>query len=89
MRTLLNEVAEIENYLHHKNQPQDRLLFEAKLLLNETLRENTDAQQHTYSIIKQYGRQQLKAELKAVHQKLFSEPQHRSFAQMIKQLFRR
>lgn len=87
MRTLLNEVAEIEQYLLKAGSPEDTLLLEVKLLINPELQLKVTAQRQVYSLIKQYGRRQLKAELESVHQKLFSQPQHRSFAQKIRELF--
>ena len=83
----MNEVAEIEQYLLKAGSPEDTLLLEAKLLIDPELQLKVTAQRQVYSLVKQYGRRQMKAELDCVHQKLFSEPQHRSFAQKIRKLF--
>lgn len=88
MRTSLNELVTIENQLFKTALPGDQLLFEANLIINPGLKENLNAQQETYRLIKTYGRKQLKAELEAVHQDLFGKPVHRLFAQKIRNLFR-
>lgn len=87
MRTLLNEVAAIENYLLNKNVPDEQLLFEAKLIIDPQLQEKVTAQRQTYQLVKQYGRKQLKAELEAVYKKLNTEPAHQSFMKKINRIF--
>jgi hypothetical protein len=51
------------------------------------MRDKMHWQQKTYQIIRQYSRGQLKQEIEAVHQKLFTEPEHLNFRQRIKKLF--
>jgi DNA-binding transcriptional regulator YbjK len=87
MRTSLNEIAAIEQQLLHTTAPDEQLLFEAKLLLDEDLRQKTAAQRQAYQLIQQYGRQQLRAELENVYQILMHTPQHLSYAQRIKRIF--
>jgi hypothetical protein len=65
----------------------DALVFEARLLLDTELREKMQWQQEAYRLVKVYGRDQLKQEIEAVHQKLFTEPEHLSFSQKIRRLF--
>jgi hypothetical protein len=87
MTTSWNETRQIEAVLRGTAAPGDALLFEAKLMLDNELADKMLWQQKTYNVIKQYGRKQLKAEIDAVHQKLFTQPEHRSFSQKIRQLF--
>lgn len=88
MRTSLNEIKLADEYLHGQLPAGDALLFEANMLLNSTLRENVYLQKTTHALITQYSRKKLKIELDAVHQKLFNNPIHQSFAQRILNLFR-
>jgi hypothetical protein len=88
MRTLLNEVQQIENHLLLRHEPGDALVFEAKLLLDDELREKVYLQQKAYGFISFYGRKQLKQEIAAVHQKLFTQPEHQSFRERILRLFK-
>jgi len=85
----LNNIKAIDDYLLGNMAPGDKLLFEAKILLSGDLREDVQHQQNTYSIIRQYGRQSIKAEIKAVQQILTSAPQHQSFMQRIVNLFKK
>ena len=66
---------------------EERLLFEAQLLLHPGLAEQVQWQKQTYALVRQYGRQQLRAELEKVHHTLFTRPEHQSFRQKILRLF--
>jgi hypothetical protein len=83
----LNEIKQIDDYLFKYAGEADSLLFEARLILEPALREKMLWQQKTYDIIRQYSRRKLKAEVEAVHQQLFNEPEHSSFRQKILALF--
>lgn len=87
MRTSLNEIKQIDDYLFKYAGEADSLLFEARLILEPALREKMLWQQKTYDIIRQYSRRTLKAEVEAVHQQLFNEPEHSSFRQKILAFF--
>jgi hypothetical protein len=87
MRTSLIETEQIETHLLHRVEPGDALVFEAKLLLDTELLEKLQWQKETYRIVKAYGRNQLKQEIEAVHQRLFTQPEHLSFSQKIRRLF--
>jgi len=87
MRTSLIETEQIDAHLMRRSDPGDVLVFEARLLLQPELREKLEWQQETYKLIKTYGRDQLKKEIEVVHQQLFTQPQHKSFSQKIRQLF--
>ncbi|HOZ88546.1 MAG TPA: hypothetical protein PL029_12355 [Bacteroidia bacterium] len=83
----MNETQQIENYLLKGLLPEDKLLFEAKLLLNKDLQEKLLWQQSTYELIKQHGRKQIKKEIEAVSLKLFSEKKYLTFRKKILQIF--
>jgi hypothetical protein len=87
MRTSLNNIKAIDDYILGDMTPGDALLFQAKMLLNTDLKDDVQHQQNTYSIVRQYGRQNIKAEIMAVQQTLTSAPQYRGFMQRIKNLF--
>jgi hypothetical protein len=87
MRTSLIETEQIEAHLLQLSNPGDALIFEARLLLEPELHEKLQWQKETYHMVKLYGRDQLKKEIEAVHQELFTKPEHRSFSQKIRQLF--
>ena len=83
MRTSLNDIKHIDDYLLQYAGKADRALFEARLILQPALQENLAWQQKTYDIIEQYSRRRLKEEIESVHQQLFTEPEHISFRSKI------
>jgi len=83
----LIETEKIEAHLMHRSEPGDQLVFEARLLLESELHEKMQWQQEAYRMVKLYGRDQLKQEIEAVHQKLFMQKEHLSFSQKISRLF--
>jgi len=87
MRTSLIETEQIEAYLLMSADPGDSLVFEAKLLLDDSLPEKVQWQQKAYEMIRLYSREQLKLDMESAHQKLFSQPEHAGFRQKIKRLF--
>ncbi len=89
MKTLWNETRQIEEYLSGKANTGDALLFEAQLILDPALRDKVLWQGKTHAIINNYGRAQLKNEIEAVHQKLFTDSEHLSFRQKIRRLFKK
>ena len=87
MRTSLNDIQQIDDYLLQYASQADRVLFEARLLVQPALQEDLAWQQRTYEIVKEYSRAQLKAEIESVHQQLFTEPEHISFRRKIMAIF--
>lgn len=87
MRTSLIETEQIEAHLLHLSNPGDTLVFEARLLIEPDLYEKLQWQKETYNMVRLYGRDQLKKEIEAAHQKLFTQLEYRSFSQKIRQLF--
>ena len=87
MRTSLNDIQQIDDYLLQYAGKTDRALFEARLILKPALQESLLWQQKTYDIIRQHSRRRLKAEIESVHQHLFTEPEHISFRRKIQRIF--
>lgn len=87
MRTSLNNIKTIDDYFLGCMAPDDRLLFEANMLLNSNLTNDVQHQQSAYAVIRLYSRQKIKAEIMAVQETLATEPQHQGFMQRIAKLF--
>jgi hypothetical protein len=87
MKTSWNETELIEKHIRGFSDTGDALLFEAQLILDSNLSDRVQWQRSTYEIIHNYGRRQLKKEIEAVHQKLFTQPAYLSFSQKIRILF--
>jgi anti-sigma-K factor RskA len=86
MKTL-RETKEIDQYLLGKMSIASRLLFEARLLIDPTLKLRVEWQQRLYSIIKRSGRREMKSEVARIHRQLFSDPAKREFQTNVFQLF--
>ncbi len=89
MQTSSIETQQIEACLLGKQQPEESLLFQARLILQPELTETMQWQQNTYRLIHLYGRQQVKTELKAVENLLFNDSAYNKFKQKIIKLFNR
>jgi hypothetical protein len=87
MRTSLNEIRQIEKALQSELTPEDALVFEAKSLINPSLRINIFWQKRIYELLRYYHRKKLKERAEQIHQKIFSDPSKSSFRKNILQLF--
>ena len=84
----MDEIKLIDDYLFKRLSPGESLVFDAKRILDPVLDDKLIWQENTHSIIKQYSRKRLKAEIETVHQQLFTEAKHHSFRQKIMSLFK-
>ena len=88
MRTSLNELKVIDEHLFRLMPGSDHFLFEVRLMLDEELRTKVLQQQQAHALVQEYGRKQLKAEIDAVHQRLFNDTRPHGFAAKILRLFK-
>ena len=89
MRTSLNNLKLVDDHLLGVSTPQNSLLLQAKVILNPALNDEIYWHKQTHNLVQQYGRKQLRAEIEAVHQKLFTQPRHLGFRQSIFRFFKR
>lgn len=87
MKTSLNELQLIEDFLLLNTGAEDAVLMQARQILQPGLQESVYWQQKTYRLVETYGREQLQKEIRQVHQKLFTAPAYSSFREKIKKLF--
>jgi hypothetical protein len=87
MRTSLNNIQETEQYLKGQLTPEDQLVYDARLILDTDLNEQTRWQQQTYEVVRAYGRMQFRNELEKIHERLMIEPQHNRFRKRILNIF--
>lgn len=71
MRPELEEIKLLESYLQGTLTEEQELDIEVRLLWNKDWQAKLAAQQLTYQTIQQAGRKQLRAELEAIHHRLF------------------
>lgn len=87
MRTSLNEIRALEQYIFHQQAPDERILIEAKVHLDKELAMKVERQQRAYLLIQNYGREQLKAEIAHVQDQLFTQSKYLRFKEKITNLF--
>ncbi|GAA0892759.1 hypothetical protein GCM10009122_24380 [Fulvivirga kasyanovii] len=86
--TSRNNTRLIDEYLNGRLSPVDRLLFEARLTVDPTLKRDLYFQKKTYRLVKMYHREKLKEEIEALHKKIFSSADKLNFRSNIYQLFK-
>lgn len=87
MRTSLDKLNMIENFLSGQLSPEGRVLFDAQLVLDKDLSDDLSAQRGAYKIIRAYSRQSLKSELEILHTELQRDSKLNSFWQNIYKIF--
>jgi hypothetical protein len=70
MRTSLTRLELIESYISGSMPPAERAVFTAKLVLDKDLAAEVHDQTKTYNIIREYGREELRAEIELIHHEL-------------------
>lgn len=88
MRTSYSDLIRTEKYLDGQLDPQDTVLFEARLLVEERLRMNTFYHRMVRKIVLQYQREKMRADLLAIHNRLMQNPAKRSFRDEIRKIFK-
>jgi hypothetical protein len=83
MRSELNEVYLIDQYLLGRLSKEDEQVFEANLLLDEAIAEKLEAQRTAHRLIRRYARKEERWRLEEIYQLLLDEP---DFAHQIKNI---
>ncbi len=71
MRPELEEVAYIDAYLHGRLPEEEQMSVEIRMLWDQAWKQKVEQQQMAYKALRQAGRQQLRLELNAIHNRLF------------------
>jgi hypothetical protein len=88
MRTSLNKIKAIDDFLHRKITKPDAIVFEVQMLLCDNLAEEVQQQQKAYDIIQLYSRNSIKNEIGNAYKILATSPKYRSFMRQIEGLFK-
>ena len=88
MKISWNETRYIERYSNNELSKEEKILFEAQLVLDPRFKLNVGLLKQIHALIKLYGRRKMKAEIGKIHHKLFHNPEHIIFQQRIQQLFK-
>lgn len=84
MRSDLNEIARIDQYLFHQVGKEERKLFASQVLLNDELAEKVEAQRIAHRLIRLYSRKKERDRIERIHRQLLEEP---AFAHQLKAIF--
>lgn len=87
MKTSGTDIQTIDAYLHNNLLPEDRIIFEARLIISPLLRMQLMAQRSVYRLVALYHRKKLKAEIEQVHQTIFDSIHHHDLQQDIRKIF--
>lgn len=83
----MSDTILIEQYLLGQLSGEERLVVEARLLIEPAFRETYAYQQTTLALVSAYGRQCLERDIEAAHRRVFSERRYRSFRATIQSIF--
>lgn len=89
MPTSPNKLHYIEEGLHRRLPPGEQQLFDARLLTDEAFRQEAESFQTACALVVASARQQLRAEVKALHEHLFTAPAHENFRRKVMRIFGR
>lgn len=84
MRPALVEIETIDKYILHQMGAEDKLVFEAKILLNEELSRAVVAQRKTHKLLRLFWRKQQRDKLEIIYQQLLQE---KTFLNGLKAIF--
>jgi hypothetical protein len=84
----MSETKQIEKYLQQQLLPEEKLLMDARCLVDKQFRDTVLLQQQTYAVIQHFGRNQLRAEICEIEKRLFSEDMFSQFIKKIQIIFK-
>jgi hypothetical protein len=87
MRTSLNEIRQIEQYLEGKNEQGESSLLQSRLLNEPTLWQQVRLQRVVMRLVKLFHFKKMKTEVQQTGIKIFNDPGRKDFQQSIHQLF--
>jgi len=89
MKTSASDTQHIDRYLLQQLPAGNKLVFDAKLMLCPELEDTVEWQRKVHQLVRLRGKMQLKSQIKAVEQMVFSQPEYSSFRQKILSIFGR
>jgi hypothetical protein len=88
MRTSLSEIEHIERYLLGTLAPADALVFEARLITDDSLKVNVMLQKTVLEMVAYYHRKKAKENIRHVSDHIFASAEKSDFKDSIEQIFR-
>jgi hypothetical protein len=87
MRTSLNNIKRIDDFISGKLSPTNSLIFQARLLLDYDLRQQVQWQKRTVALINLYGRKKLRKEVEKIHRDIFAVNSDHFLKHRVRELF--
>ena len=88
MRTSLNEIKLIDQYLTRVITPEYRSVVEARLIADESFRLNVFLQKKIFQLLRLYSRKRVRLEAEKFHEDLFNNPGKMAYKKEILSLFK-
>ncbi|MGB3468051.1 MAG: hypothetical protein WBA74_22385 [Cyclobacteriaceae bacterium] len=88
MRTSLTETEQIDAFLMNRMPQEERLVMEAKISISSELYTKVQSQRIAYDLIRQYGADILREEIRKTDHKLFNHSGFHRFQQKILSIFK-
>lgn len=88
MKTSISDVIQTEKFILGELQPDERLLFETRLVLESDLRFNTRYHRLVHRLVAFYHRRKIKRELGNIHERLFQDPNKLHFKESVLKHFK-
>ncbi|HEY9488330.1 MAG TPA: hypothetical protein VIQ51_08360 [Chryseosolibacter sp.] len=89
MKTSIDEISQTEKYLREELSGEESVVFRAKLIIDPELKANTIFHKMVHRMVALYYRKRLKAEVEAVHDRIFNGPSQSDFTNRILKIFNR
>jgi hypothetical protein len=78
MKTSLNEIKQIDDHITGQLSDGEKLVIDARMIIDPVLRFNINLQQKLYALIKAYSRRTMRSEVANVQDKLFQDTKFRN-----------
>jgi hypothetical protein len=78
MRTSLNEIAKIEKYIFRKLSAKEKLLFDARMILDPDLKMKVFLQKKIYKLLNLFYGKELKKQAEGVFAALMEKPEFKN-----------
>jgi hypothetical protein len=78
MKTSLTEIKQIDDLITGQLSDGDKLVFDARTILDPLFRFNIRLQRKLHALVKAYGRRSMQKELTSVQDKLFQDNSFRN-----------
>lgn len=87
MKIWTSNISHIDDYVTGKLIQEDRVLFEARLVLDPVLKFHVTLHKRIISVAKLYGRKKVKAEIEGISRRLFRDPSKKEFQRSVRKTF--